>query len=60
MKLRKIKVVDKALYLNYGLHTFGVVRKKLQTIYIYTELILRRSKVQEMNMSCERILNFDQ
>ena len=60
MKLRKIKVVDKALYLNYGLHTFGVVRKKPQTIYIYTELIQRRSKVQEMNMSCERILNFDQ
>ena len=26
----------------------------------YLELIKRRSKVQEKNMSCERVLNFDQ
>ena len=26
----------------------------------YLELIKRRSKVQEKNMSCERALNFDQ
>ena len=33
---------------------FDVVRNKLP------ELIKRRSKVQEKNMSCERALNFDQ
>ena len=33
---------------------FNVVRNKLP------ELIKRRSKVQEKNMSCERALNFDQ
>ena len=37
-----------------------VVRNKLQTINILLELIKRRSKVQEKNMSCERGLNFDQ
>ena len=35
---------------------FGVVRKKLQTLYIK---IRRKSKVQEKNMSCERPLNFE-
>ena len=46
---------------------FGVMRNKLQWTTAsetsntkYLELIKRRSKVQEKNMSCERALNFDQ
>ena len=38
---------------------FGVARNKLANTK-YLELIKRRSKVQENNMSCERALNFDQ
>ena len=34
-----------------------MVKNKLQTI---VELIKRRSKVQEKNMSCQRGINFDQ
>ena len=36
---------------------FGVVRNKLKLLL---ELIKRRSKVQEKNMSRKRALNFDQ
>ena len=46
---------------------FGVMRNKLHWTTAsetsntkYLELIKRRSKVQEKNMSCERALNFDQ
>ena len=38
---------------------FGMARKTLNTKYLL-ELIKRRSKVQETNMSCECALNFDQ
>ena len=40
--------------LYYIQYLFDVMRNKLP------ELIKRRSKVQEKNMSCERTLNFDQ
>ena len=43
----------RSLYLHK--YFFDVVRKK-----ILVELIKRRSKVQEMNMSCEHTLNFGQ
>ena len=46
---------------------FGVMRNKLHWTTAsetsnpkYLEIIKRRSKVQEKNMSCERALNFDQ
>ena len=38
----------------------GVVRNKLQKNKYLLELIKRRSKVQEKNISCERGLSFDQ
>ena len=38
----------------YMQYFFDVMRNKLP------ELIKRRSKIQEINMSCERVLNFDQ
>ena len=51
------------IYIKYF---FGLVRNKLWTTGSetlntkYLELIKRRSKVEENNMSCERGLNFDQ
>ena len=46
---------------------FGLMRNKLhwatasETLNTkYLELIKRRSKIQEQNVSCERALNFDQ
>ena len=45
----------------YIQHFFDVVRNKLQTINIYIlELIKRRSKVQEENISYKQALFFDQ
>ena len=51
----------------YIQYFFGVMRNKLQWTSAsetsnskYLELIKRRSKVQEKNISCERALNFDQ
>ena len=39
---------------------FGMVRKNSKHKYLLLELVKRRSKFQETNMSCERDFNFDQ
>ena len=52
--LGRHKKVAKWLFCIHIQHFFGVVRNKH-----LLELIKRRSKVQEKNMSCERALNFD-